>query len=440
MSRYRKIFNRVFALLFLLALLSITNNIFAQTGEALFKNNCASCHKPLVDFTGPALKGIRAKIPGGDWVYQWVAHSSTMNDAEAKRVKAAFNNQQMTQFGEQLKKADIDAILDYVDAVVPSTPVGGDKGAPASTDDNSLLFGILTLVLALIAFILLQVNSNLRKLSDEKAGVHRGEPVPVYKNKTYLMVGVLVLFCVAGYFFTNAAIGLGRMKHYQTEQPIYYSHQVHAGTNQISCLYCHGGAQDSKSANIPSVNVCMNCHKGINKYDGPDKLVREDGTAVDGTEEIQKIYAYAGYNPATKSYNPDNNGDGLPDGAHEIQWIKIHNLPDHVYFNHSQHIKVGKQQCQTCHGNIQEMPEVYQFAELSMGWCINCHRTTKVDFYNTKDSTGNKFYSIYEKFHNDLKPTYVVNKYGDTTEIRKPKMDSVTVEKIGGTECQKCHY
>jgi len=220
MSRYRKIFNRVFALLSLLALLSTTNNIFAQTGEALFKNNCASCHKPLVDFTGPALKNIRTKIPGGDWVYQWVAHSSTMNDAEAKRVKAAFNNSVMTSFGDQLKKADIDAILDYVDAYVPPTPGGGQPGSPTSTDDNSLLFGILTLVLALIAFILLQVNSNLRKLSDEKEGVHRGEPVPVYKNKTYLMVGVLVLFCVAGYFFTNAAIGLGRMKHYQPEQPI----------------------------------------------------------------------------------------------------------------------------------------------------------------------------------------------------------------------------
>jgi hypothetical protein len=124
-------------------------------------------------------------------------------------------------------------------------------------------------------------------------------------------------------------------------------------------------------------------------------------------------------------YNADANNDGMPDGAKPIEWIKVHNLPDHVYFNHSQHIKVGKQSCQTCHGNIQEMPEVYQASALSMGWCVNCHRETKVDFYNKDSKTGNKFYSIYEKYHNDIK---------------NHKMDSVTVEKIGGTECQRCHY
>ena len=239
------------------------------------------------------------------------------------------------------------------------------------------------------------------------------------------MAGILLLFAVGGYYTINGAIGLGRQKNYQPEQPIFYSHKVHAGTNQISCLYCHGGAQDSKHAGIPAVNVCMNCHMAISKYEGPDKLEREDGTAVNGTAEIQKLYGYAGWDPATKKYKADNNGDGLPDGAKPVEWIKIHNLPDHVFFDHSQHIKVGKQQCQTCHGNIQEMPEVYQFADLSMGWCINCHRETKVDFYNKSDSTGNKFYSIYEKFHNDIK---------------NHKLDSVTVEKIGGTECQKCHY
>lgn len=423
MSRYRKSFNKIFAGLFLFAIVSFSNDVLAQNGEALFKANCASCHKPDKDFTGPALQGIRKNLPPGDWIYRWIANSSIMNDAEAKRVKAAFGNSPMTAFGNQLKKEEVDAILDYADKYAPPVPVTKTDGSGGQ--DNSLLFGVLTLVLALIAFILLQVNSNLRKLSDEKEGVLRSEPVPVYKNKTYLMAGILVLFAVGGFYTINGAIGLGRMKDYQPEQPIYYSHQVHAGTNQISCLYCHGGAQDSKHANIPSVNVCMNCHKGISKYEGPDKLVKEDGTAIDGTAEIQKLYAYAGWNAATKSYNPDKNGDGIPDGAKPIEWVKIHNLPDHVYFNHSQHVKVGKQQCQTCHGNVQEMPEVYQFADLSMGWCVNCHRESKVDFYNKADSTGNKFYSIYEKFHKDLK---------------SGKMDSVTVEKIGGTECQKCHY
>jgi cytochrome c551/c552 len=437
MSRYRKILSRVFAALFLLALLSFTNNIFAQNGEALFKANCGSCHKPDKDFTGPMLKGARDREPDKEWAYKWVNNTTTMveTDPYAKALKAKWG-QVMQKFN--LPKDDIKAILDWADAYtppVPTTPGGGTVPA----EDNSLLFGILTLVLALVAFVLLQVNSNLRKLSDEKEGVRRGEPVPAYKNKTYLMAGILVLFAVGGYFTINATIGLGRMKNYQPEQPIYYSHQVHAGTNQISCLYCHGGAQDSKHANIPSVNVCMNCHKGINKYEGPDVLTKEDGTAIDGTAEIQKLYSYAGFNPATKTYNPDKNGDGLPDGSKPIEWVKIHNLPDHVYFNHSQHVKVGKQQCQTCHGNIQEMPEVYQFADLSMGWCVNCHRESKVDF-NTPDGKGNKFYSIYEKFHNDLKADTIKDTYGNIKEIKKAKLDSVTVEKIGGTECQKCHY
>jgi mono/diheme cytochrome c family protein len=404
----------------------INNKSFAADGQALFKANCAACHKPDKDFTGPALQGWKDRVPGGDWLYKWVANSADLKatDAYAKQISAKWNNVVMTAFGSQLKKEDVDAIMKYVDdykpPVAPTTPTGQPQGS-----DDSLLFGILTLVLALIAFILLQVNSNLRKLSDEKEGVMRTEPVPFYKNKTYLMAGILLLFALGGYYTINGAIGLGRQQNYQPEQPIFYSHKVHAGTNQISCLYCHGGAQDSKQASIPSVNVCMNCHIAIDKYEGTDKLVRENGTAVDGTAEIQKLYSYAGWNTVTKKYNEDKNGDGIPDGARPIEWVKIHNLPDHVYFNHSQHIKVGKQQCQTCHGNIQEMPEVYQFTELSMGWCINCHRDTKVDFYDKENKTGNKFYSIYEKFHNDLK---------------NHKIDSVTVERIGGTECQKCHY
>lgn len=426
-SRYRKIFNKIFSGLFLFALLSFSSDVLAQDGKALFKANCASCHKPDKDYTGPALQGWKSRQPDG-WVYKWVANPAGLiasGDKYANELYGKWKQNGMMSKFDQLKKEEIDAILKYVDEYKPEDPNAPKAGgATQPAEDNSLIFGILTLVLALIAFILLQVNSNLRKLSDEKEGIRRTEPVPFYRNKAYLMVAILVLFAIGGYYTINGAIGLGRMKNYQPEQPIYYSHKVHAGTNQISCLYCHGGAQDSKHANIPSVNVCMNCHKGIAKYEG-EPIVKEDGTPVDGTKEIEKLYAYAGWNAATKSYNEDKNGDGIPDGAKPIEWVKVHNLPDHVYFNHSQHVKVGKQQCQTCHGNIQEMPEVYQFADLSMGWCINCHRETKVDFYNQKDSTGNKFYSIYEKFHKDLK---------------SGKMDSVTVEKIGGTECQKCHY
>ncbi len=425
MTRYRKIHFR-FLVSLVLSLFISNNSVFAQNGEALFKANCATCHKPDEDYTGPALKGARDREPSKDWVYGWVHNSASVRETDpyGKTLFEKFNKTQMTTF-PQLKKEEIDAILDYVEKYT-KPPTEAKTGGETDTDSegNSLVFGILTLILAVVAFILLQINSNLKKLSDEKEGILRGEPVPFYRNKTYMMAGILLLFAVGGYYTINAAMGLGRQKGYQPKQPIFYSHKVHAGTNQISCLYCHGSAQDSKMAGIPSVNVCMNCHVAIKEYKG-DPITREDGISVNGTAEIQKLYSYAGWNPEKKAYNPDNNGDGIPDGAHPIEWVKIHNLPDHVYFNHSQHIKVGKQQCQTCHGNIQEMPEVHQFAELSMGWCINCHRETKVDFYNKGDSSGNKFYSIYEKFHKDLK---------------SGKMDSVTVENIGGTECQKCHY
>jgi mono/diheme cytochrome c family protein len=415
MSCTRKPFSSAIAGILLIALLSLSNTVLAADGEALFKANCASCHKPDEDYTGPMLKDARKRAPNPEWTYRWVNNVNSMIDTDpyAKALKAKYGSV-MTQFN--LPKEDIKAILDWADAYVkpaPTAPVGGE-GAPA--EDNSLLFGVLTLILAVVAFILLQVNSNLKKLTDEKDGIERSEPVPFYRNKTYLMMGVIALFCFGGYKTINAAIGLGRMQNYQPEQPIYYSHKVHAGTNQINCLYCHNGAQDSKYSNIPSVNVCMNCHKAVKEYKGPDVLVREDGTPVNGTAEIQKLYKYAGWNPETKTYDRP----GKP-----IEWVKIHNLPDHVYFNHSQHVKVGKQNCQTCHGPIQEMGEVYQYSDLSMGWCINCHRESKVDFYNKETGEGNKFYSIYEKFHNDIK---------------NGKLDSVTVEKIGGTECQKCHY
>src|SRR6185295_7927039 len=186
--------------------------------------------------------------------------------------------------------------------------------APGTTvineDDNSILYGVLTLILAIIALVMLQVNSNLKKLTDDKEGVPAGEPIPFYRNKSYITLLTLILFVIAGYYLVKGAIGLGRSKDYQPEQPIFYSHKVHAGTNQINCLYCHGGAWEGKHANIPSVNICMNCHLTINEYTS-EKLYREDGTEVNGTSEIQKIYAAAGYDPAKKTYT---------DTIKEIAW------------------------------------------------------------------------------------------------------------------------
>jgi len=393
----------------------------AAKGKALFQTNCASCHHPIKVILGPALKGAEERVPDKKLLHDWIKNNKAVLAAGNPYFTALYNQYNKTQMNTfpNLTDAEIDDILKYVaDFKVEAAPTGETTpGGQKEEGDSTLLYGILTLILAVIMMVLLQVNASLKKLSDDKEGIPAQEPIPFYRNKVYITFVILILFILGGYWVVQGAIGLGRQKNYQPVQPIFYSHKVHAGINQISCLYCHTNAWESKHATVPSLNVCMNCHAAINDYTKGPKLFREDGTEVDGTAEIQKIYEHTGYDPKTQRYS--NIAKATP-----VEWVKIHNLPDHVYFNHSQHVRAGQVQCQTCHGPIQEMDEVKQFAELSMGWCINCHRTTKVNF---GDSTGNgnKFYSIYEKFHKDLKTG---------------KVDSVTVENIGGTECQKCHY
>jgi len=417
MLHYRLIARNFFFIL-LFSVISISG-LQAQDGKSLFQANCASCHNPIKVVTGPDLQGVTQRVPDKTLLHSWIKNNIAVLGSGNKYFNDLYNQYGKTPMNTfpQLTDAEIDAILGYVENYKAPVTIPGDQTNPANQEqegDNSLLYGVLTLILAVIMFVLLQVNSSLKKLSDDKEGIPSMEPIPFYRNKVYITFVVLILFVVGGYYVVQGAIGLGRTRNYQPEQPIFFSHKVHPGNNQISCLYCHGGAWESRHAGVPSLNICMNCHAAINEYKG-EPLHREDGSVVDANGEIQKLYSYTGYDPKTQKYaHPGKN----------IEWVKIHNLPDHVYFNHSQHIRAGKVQCQTCHGNITEMNEVKQFAELSMGWCINRHRTTKVDFSDTTGA-GNKFYSIYEKFHNELKNGTV---------------DSITVEKIGGTECQKCHY
>jgi mono/diheme cytochrome c family protein len=397
----------------------------AAEGKQLFQANCQSCHSLDKALTGPALRGFKQRGPWADQkeVYKWVHNPAgyMASNAYTKGLQQQYGAI-MSSF-PSFTEAQIDAITEYISTAPEAgkTPGSGEtnttgNGNGGDSGNGSLIFGIVSIVLAIIALILMQVNNNLKKLSDDKEGITRPDQVPFWRNKVYIALIALLLFVIGGYFVAKGAIGLGRQKGYQPTQPIYYSHKVHAGVNQINCLYCHGSAQESKHAAIPSLNICMNCHKAISSYEKGPKLFDEEGNEINGTREIQKLYKFANFTPG-KPWDPSK--------ATSPEWVKIHNLPDHVYFNHAQHVSVGKVACQTCHGNIQEMDEVKQVAELSMGWCINCHRETKVNFFNQKDSSGNKFYSIYERFHND---------------IRDGKMDSVKVKDIGGLECQKCHY
>lgn len=404
------------------------SNVYAQDaidGKQLFQQNCQTCHALDKKLTGPALRGFTSKGPWTDRqnIYDWVHNPAAFiaKDDYARALKDEYGV--VMQAFPQLSNEQIDAIVDYVVAAPPPGGGGGEQGVASSAqadkeaaNRNAIIFGVISLILALVALVLMQVNSNLKKLSDDSEGIMRPEAVPFYRNKIYIALMALIFFVVGGYFVAKGAVNLGRQKGYQPEQPIYYSHKVHAGINQISCLYCHTSAWESKHAAIPSVNVCMNCHMSISTYEKGPTLYDEAGNEINGTAEIEKLYRYAGFTPG-QPWDPSK--------AKPIEWIKIHNLPDHVYFNHSQHVNAGNVACQTCHGNIQDMDVVGQQAELSMSWCVNCHRETKVNFFNRNDSSGNKFYSIFEKFHNDL---------------RDGKMDSVTVSDIGGNECQKCHY
>jgi hypothetical protein len=184
------------------------------------------------------------------------------------------------------------------------------------------------------------------------------------------------------------SINIGRSKNYMPDQPIKFSHVVHAGQNKIDCQFCHNSAEYGTSAGIPSSSVCLNCHM----------VVREGSRS--GRFEINKIFAAI-------------------DAKKPVSWKRVYKLPDHVFFSHAQHVGAGKLACQTCHGPVEKMDRIAQVPDLSMGWCINCHRDTKVQFHD------NKFYEKYE----DLR-----------SKMEKGQIDSVTVEMIGGTDCMKCHY
>lgn len=404
--------------LFLLSFVFATSFVFAQDGRAIFNTNCASCHHPIKESTGPALQGIADQVDA-EWLYAWVKNSGALiasGDKRANDVYNEYNRIAMPPF-PGLSNEDIDAIFEYADSFVDPASVTADGGGGAVVEkkDNTWLYAVITVMLLILVVILSKVNKTLKKISNDQKNIPNKKDVPLFRNKIFITLSTIVLVVLAGYYIVNGGSKMGIQQNYMPEQPIFYSHKVHAGINQINCLYCHAGAESSRQAMIPSVNVCMNCHKQIDEYTGED-LYTYEGKKVDGTAEIQKLYEYAGWDPDLRDYLRDADGEIM---AKPIEWVKIHNLPDHVYFNHAQHVSVGNVQCQTCHGPVQDMDEVYQFETLSMGWCVNCHRQTKVDFID------NDYYSIFQKYHD---------------EIKAGTRDGVTVADIGGIDCQKCHY
>ena len=426
-SLKRSPFSRISSYLVLLFISFTTLSGFAQeadvqAGKKLFNANCASCHKLNKKAVGPALKGVSAKYDR-EWLYSWIKNSSAMikeGDAQAVAIWEEYNKVAMNAF-PMFSNADIDNILAYTD-YTPPAPVATAAtqstatAASGSGASNDLILAALTLVFLMLVVMLFLVQKTLKRIAiasgvDIAPTTIKEKRPPIWqvvaKNHFLIFLMVIGFLLSSAYFVYGFLMQVGIDQGYMPVQPIHYSHKIHAGANQIECKYCHSSARVSKHSGIPSLNVCMNCHKNIADYNGEEDI--ENGyTKEFYTKEIKKLYDAVGWDEENQAYT----GDTKP-----VKWVRIHNLPDFVYFNHAQHVQVGGIECQTCHGPVEEMEIMYQHSPLTMGWCINCHRETNVKI---KDN------EYYTKIHDELSKKYGVEK--------------LTVAQMGGLECGKCHY
>lgn len=390
-----------------------------NAGKALFNANCAACHKLDDKMTGPALRGVADKHDR-DWLYKWIKNSSAMiasGDAEAVKLFNENDKKVMTAF-PQLSNADIDNILAYTSQPKEEAPksaaavAGGEAGG--SGVSNTLILGALAVVMAILVVMLVLVNRTLTRIAKANGmePAAKEPTLPIWqayaKNQFLVLVTSIVLLLASGYFVYGYLMQIGVDQDYQPVQPIHFSHKIHAGDNGIDCKYCHSSARTSKNAGIPSLNVCMNCHKNIADFQGDKDSTYVEYSKEFYTGEIQKLYDAVGWDKTAQKYT----GKQSP-----VRWVRIHNLPDFAYFNHSQHVTVAGIECQKCHGPVETFEIQKQFAPLTMGWCVNCHRETDVKM------EGNKYY---EKIHEELSKKYGVAK--------------LTAAQMGGLECGKCHY
>jgi mono/diheme cytochrome c family protein len=389
-------------------------------GKAIFNANCAACHKLDDKMTGPALRGVAEKYDK-EWLYKWVKNSADLiksGDAQAVKVFEENNKVAMTAF-PQLSNEDIDNIIAYTstpkeEAATASAAVAKSGDSQEGGVSNNVILGVLAVVLAMLIAMLFFVKNILNKIASAN-GIEltaNEKTLPIWKafakNQFLVLVTSILLILISMYFVYGYLMQIGVDQNYEPVQPIHYSHKIHAGDNKIDCKYCHSSARVSKNAGIPSLNVCMNCHKNINEFQGDKDSIYTDYSKEFYTAEIQKLYEAVGWDKTTQKYT----GKVKP-----VKWVRIHNLPDFVYFNHSQHVTVAGIECQKCHGKVESFEIMKQDQPLTMGWCVNCHRETNVKV------EGNAYYA---KIHNELS-----KKYG---------VDKLTAAQMGGLECGKCHY
>lgn len=402
--------------------LTFSTGAFAQDaakGKELFNANCAACHKLDANSTGPALRGV-AERRSTDWLHKWIKNSSGLiksGDADAVKLFNEWNKVPMNAF-PNLSDEDIDNIIAYASEPKPeekaAVPGAGAAGAQASSGVSEMVvLGGLVVVLAMLVVMLVMVTRVLNKIVEKNnLTVNEKKSLPIWKafvkNQFLVLTTAIVMLLAGAYFAFGYMMQIGVDQNYEPIQPIHFSHKIHAGENGIDCKYCHSSARTSKTSGIPSMNVCMNCHKNITEFTGSPDSTYVDYSKEFYTAEIKKIYDAVGWDPSKQAYT----GEEKP-----VKWVRIHNLPDFVYFNHSQHVSVAGLECQTCHGPVETFEIMKQHSPLTMGWCVNCHRETEV---NVKDN------EYYAKIHEELSKKYGVEK--------------LTAAQLGGLECGKCHY
>jgi len=409
---------RIFLVALLFPSLGLSQEADIQEGKALFNTNCAACHQLNRKAVGPALRGVTEKYDR-EWLYKWIKNGTQMikdGDPQAVAIWEEYNRAVMTNY-PQFSNEQIDNILAYTN-YTPPAPAPAVAATQTVSQGSDISVNII-LAVAIVIFTILIVMLFLVQRTLIKIAIASGvkiEPEPKRKIKPlwktivenqFIMFLLVIGFLLSSAYFTYGYLmQIGIDQGYAPIQPIHYSHKIHAGANQIECKYCHSSARVSKHSGIPSLNVCMNCHEYIGEYNGEEDLV--NGYTKDFyTNEIKKLYSAVGWDEENQVYT----GNTQP-----VKWIRIHNLPDFVYFNHAQHAQVAQIECQTCHGPVEEMEIMYQYSPLTMGWCIDCHRESNVD----KDN------EYYQKVHEELS-----KKYG---------VEQLTVAQLGGIECAKCHY
>ena len=399
--------------------LSVSQEADIQAGKNLFNSNCAACHQLNRKAVGPALRGVTEKYDK-EWLYKWIKNGTQMikdGDPQAVAIWEEYNRAVMTNY-PQFSNQDIDNILAYTDFVPPApatvAAVQSESVSQGSDLSINIILAVTIVVFTILIVMLFLVQRTLIKIANasgvkiEKEQKRNIKPLwqVIAQNQFIVFIMVVGFLLSSAYFTYGYLMQIGIDQGYAPIQPIHYSHKIHAGANQIECKYCHSSARVSKHSGIPSLNVCMNCHQYIAEYNGEEDL--ENGYTKDFyTNEIKKLYSAVGWDEENQVYT----GNTQP-----VKWVRIHNLPDFVYFNHAQHAQVAKIECQTCHGPVEEMEILYQYSPLTMGWCIDCHRESNVD----KDN------EYYQKVHEELS-----KKYG---------VDKLTVAQLGGIECAKCHY